>query len=168
MVMMLWLAFFFMFLQIQLTMEEKITKTDDTGNYLMLNFDETSDPYVIAEESCQNEYMSCMYTAVNAVERVQALRYNKELKDWRFNEHCNCSLPPRPQKHEILQFFHIPKTGTAFNWFLHDYFENCTDTVTEHGGEPCSRWLESSEQQVNGNDLLHYYPPLTSSTLLLP
>ena len=154
--MMLWFSFIFIFVQLRLTRlttGEKITKTDETGNYLMMNFDENSDPFVIAEESCQNEYMSCMYTAVNAVERVQALRYNKELKGWRYNEHCNCSLPPRLQKQEILQFFHIPKTGTALNWFLHDYFENCTDMMqTENGGEPCSRWLESSEQQVNGNE----------------
>jgi hypothetical protein len=128
-----------------------ITKREDE---VSIEIDEHSDPVAVAAESCRGEHASCMFVAANAIERYQALQYNKSLVGWRFNEHCNCSLPPRPAKQDILQFMHIPKTGTAFNWFLRDYFDNCTDGEgADDGGdddEPCTRWLRGPEDQVQG------------------
>jgi hypothetical protein len=124
---------------------------EKNGGEVTIDIDEFGDPELMAAETCKNEHVSCMYVAVNAIERHQAIIYNKELKDWRFNEHCNCNLPPRNSsaKHDILQFLHIPKTGTAFNWFLHDYFDNCT-TDADTSDEPCTRWLSVATDQVNG------------------
>ena len=126
----------------------QITKNEDE---VSIEIDEHSDPVAVATESCRGEHASCMFVAANAVERYQALRYDKPLVGWRFNEYCNCSLPPRPAKQDILQFMHIPKTGTAFNWFLRDYFDNCTDTGDTgdaDSGEPCTRWLRGPTDQV--------------------
>ena len=133
-----------------LSCRRAVEAQEKNGDEVSIEIDEHGDPKLVAAEICKNEYYSCMHVAVNAIERHQAILYNKELKDWKFNEHCNCSLPPHNSstKHEILQFLHIPKTGTAFNWFLHDYFENCTDL--DMSQEPCTRWLSSPTDQVTG------------------
>jgi hypothetical protein len=45
-------------------------------------------------------------------------------------------MPPQ-NKLPLIQFLHIPKTGTSINWFLHDYF----DSLPENATVPCMKWL---------------------------
>ena len=113
-----------------------------------IEFDENSDPYLLAKDGCINEYESCMIMAEKSIERYQARMYNKELIGWRFNKYCDCSLPKRDEKLEVIQFLHIPKTGTSLNWFFRDYFGNCTDDINSESGdfsseEPCVKWLSN-------------------------
>ena len=44
----------------------------------------------------------------------------------------------------MIQFFHIPKTGTSINWFLHDYF-NCLE---RNATQPCMKWLETVRETL--------------------
>lgn len=55
-------------------------------------------------------------------------------------------MPPRDKK-AALQFLHIPKTGTSFNYLLHDYFD-CL--VMENNTDGCSEWLDVPSRQQRG------------------
>jgi len=53
-------------------------------------------------------------------------------------------MPPR-QKEEVLQYLHIPKTGTSLNWFLRDYFNFLSEEElkTNSMTDPCLNWLQT-------------------------
>ena len=48
----------------------------------------------------------------------------------------------------VWQYFHIPKTGTSINYFLHDYFDNCSTYA--HKISPCPVWLSEPGEFERG------------------
>jgi hypothetical protein len=107
---------------------------------------------------------SCFRTLEPALALRRALESeNSAPKDWRFDKTCGCHLPPR-QALTVIQYLHIPKTGTSINWFLHDYYghfchkPNSTLLTSNFGPEedgtlpvpPCPRWLSSPEEANKG------------------
>jgi hypothetical protein len=117
--------------------EEEVTVKN--GDAVTFNIYEDSDAFQLGLAGCKNEPDNCMYLAVNAIERYKSGLYGSQLEGWRYNEVCKCQMPPRPEKQELLQFLHIPKTGTSLNWFLHDYF--IEDCGANESPDPCPRHL---------------------------
>ena len=105
-----------------------------------------SNPLELALRGCKNEYESCVPLASGAIELQMSVKYGNRLKNWLWNDLCNCSFPPR-EKQPALQYLHIPKSSTSINWFLHDYF-NCSNDNS--ASNPCSSWLLTPEDQKKG------------------
>lgn len=57
-------------------------------------------------------------------------------------------LFPRQERLDALQYLHIPKAGTAINWFLHDYFHCSGEDEVSPSPDPCPRWLETVSMQL--------------------
>lgn len=100
---------------------------------------ETSDPIKVANEGCKNYERYCIFIAANSIQLFMAEHFNHKLIDWRYDDLCSCSMPPRYNRVEPLQYLHIPKCGTSFNWYLHNYFKECPRNETH----PCPQWMET-------------------------
>ncbi len=100
-----------------------------------------SDPNLLAIEACGDKYSSCVLNTINAIKLQKHLLYGVPLQDWTISEVCGgCLMPSKPlQTLDVIQYLHIPKCGTSINFFLHDYFENCSTSRSD----PCPRWLTS-------------------------
>ena len=99
----------------------------------------STNPYLLAQDICKNSSDSCMYIAVNAIERKKSILLGEALEGWRLADQCHCMMPPRLAKLPLLQFLHIPKTGSSINWALAGYFDNCSETFSTLN--PCPRHL---------------------------
>jgi hypothetical protein len=97
---------------------------------------EDTDAHQLAQQGCLSRYLSCERLAVPSIQKYKHMRFGNELYNWRYNEHCRCNFPPQKALSK-LQYLHIPKTGTSFNWLLHSYFDNCEIDQSN----PCSRFL---------------------------
>lgn len=126
-------------------------KVDDKV-YFQITAD--SNPYLLAKNNCKNEYPNCMNLAVPTIELILFEKYGKPLSShgnhdqkWKYNQLCHCMFPPTPfQKPGLFQYFHIPKTGTSINFFLHDFFENCSTSTKI----PCPKWLTEPGEYQKG------------------
>ena len=98
-----------------------------------------SNPSELAESHCPLKFDYCKPLLTHSAELYQYKQYNKPLTNWSYNEICQCMFPPQSNatKLKVIQYLHIPKTGTSFNYFLHSYFDNCSTDETH----PCPHWL---------------------------
>lgn len=113
------------------------------GNDQVVVVDTFTNPTELAKQICINSRDTCQNLVFPLIELEMHSLFNSELKDWRYNAACGCSLPPQI-KLSHLQYFHIPKSGTSINWFLRDYFDNCNvDLGSSLSDDPCSSWLET-------------------------
>ena len=118
-----------------------------------------SNPSELADAQCPSEFDYCKPLLTHSAELYQYKQYNKPLTSWGYNEICNSMFPPQTNatKLKVIQYLHIPKTGTSFNFFLHSYFDNCSTDETH----PCPNWL------TNVRYYLYSSIPLISSYLIL-
>ena len=98
-----------------------------------------SNPSELADAQCPSEFEYCRPLLTHSAELYQYKQYSKPLINWTYNEICRCMFPPHSNatKLKVIQYLHIPKTGTSFNFFLHSYFDNCSTDETH----PCPHWL---------------------------
>lgn len=85
---------------------------------------ESADAHTSAALLCEDKAASCYPILSGALELEKHRAFGSALQGWVESSLCKCLMPPR-EKQEMLQYLHIPKTGTSINWFLHDYFDNC-------------------------------------------
>ena len=118
-----------------------------------------SNPSELADAQCPSEFEYCKPLLTHSAELYLYKQYNKPLTNWSYNEICQCMFPPQTNATmlKVIQFLHIPKTGTSFNFFLHSYFDNCSTDETH----PCPYWL------TNVRYYLYYYTAASLSTILI-
>jgi hypothetical protein len=121
-----------------------------------------SDPLILAQQGCRGQYPSCMAMSVPVLRLAMNRQFQHPLSGWQYSEYCQCNMPPQDKQH-VLQYLHVPKSGTSINWFLHDYFDNCTssDGSSDEGGDdgdgdgsqessPCPQHLAKPIDQITG------------------
>jgi hypothetical protein len=119
-----------------------------SGEYTNLDIHESSDPHALAVLSCAGSlFESCYDLSKAAIELEKNRLFEHPLVDWTYSDICGCYMPPREKK-KALQFLHIPKTGTSFNYILHDYF----DCLSLHGlgSDGCADWLDGPDALRRG------------------
>ena len=47
-----------------------------------------SDPFLLAEKGCEDEYISCMFISVNSIELHKSKTYGLPLNGWKNSELC--------------------------------------------------------------------------------
>lgn len=86
--------------------------------------DESTDPYIDAQNGCKGAVSSCSRFAKPLIEIELNRKYARPFKNWRFSDFCQ-NWMPQQDKLTYIQHFHIPKTsGTSLTSFLFDYM-NC-------------------------------------------
>lgn len=135
------------------------------AQYTEFYVDENTNPFQLASSTCENKHLNCMAIGVPAIELFKARNFNATLKNWKFNEFCNCDMPPRPEKLPFIQFVHIPKSGSSINRFFHDYYDCSYNREDEN---PCSGFVnkvESKDDLLCGGKLLTCAGHVVSPTL---
>ena len=51
-----------------------------------------TDPYLLAEEGCKNEYISCMFLSVNSIELYKSKLYGLALNGWGESDLCELDI----------------------------------------------------------------------------
>lgn len=149
------------------TIAEEVTRD---GEYIDIAIYADSDPLRLVELSCRdNIFESCKQYVLSAVMLEKSRLFGHPLQDWSYSDICRyvlplhlilksliklnmlcgfyrCHMPPREKK-AALQHLHIPKTGTSFNFILHDYFNCSVDPTSSQG---CREWLESPQRLQRG------------------
>ena len=112
-----------------------------------------SNPSELADAQCPSEFDYCRPLLTHSADLYQYKQYNKPLTNWNYNEICQCMFPPQSNatKLKVIQYLHIPKTGTSFNFFLHSYFDNCSTDETH----PCPHWLTNVRFYVHYTNFLY-------------
>lgn len=137
------------------------------GEYTDLTIYADSDVQYLARTSCRDSvFESCVELTEAAIQLEKNKQFGHLLVNWKYNEICGfpmmqhfdflvisyehilirCYMPPRRKK-EMLQFMHIPKTGTSFNYLLHDYF-GCLSL--ENNTDGCVQWLDRANKLSDG------------------
>ena len=130
------------------TDNSKNLEVSRSGEHVDSYFYEDTDPEVVAVEACRDmPFEDCHSMMVSAIELQQHILFSKPLHNWTYSNICGCKMPPRKQK-DILQFLHIPKSGTSFNFLLHDYF-NCL-TLPGMESDGCEKWLKDADELSQG------------------
>ncbi len=111
-----------------------------------------SDPNILAADGCVGQFPSCFPIASGSIELFKAKQFNLSLTKWKFNKYCNCSFPPRREKLHIIQYLHIPKTGSSINWFLHDYYDCFVNS-----SNPCSSFLSTVSLSFHSIELTELF-----------
>ena len=107
---------------------------------------ESTDSIALSKQICAYSTFTCTNFVRPVIELQKHEKYGHDLLGWRFNDACKIFLPPQV-KLPVLQYFHIPKSGTSINWFLRDYFDGCGVKSKEE--DPCPVWLKNVRSTVH-------------------
>lgn len=132
-----------------------------------VKIDRETSAWHLAREKCQNEREWCTNLVEPAIQLVMNNLYDYPLISWKWSETCKygnfclilnsiypiltlsfdrCLTPGLTENLNVIQYLHIPKSGTVINWYLRDYL-NCSADDLDFS-PPCSEWLDTVSELI--------------------